>query len=231
MKTIIVLALVALLLIGCNVGREAPSTMTSETNFTFLALGDSYTIGQSVADAERWPVQLAAALRAQGIPVGEPTIIARTGWTTAELLAAIQSRPDGEEYDLVSILIGVNDQYRGYPLAEYQETFKALLHMAIIAARGQSDRVVVLSVPDWAHTPFGESSNRAAISAEIDSFNTVNRTESLAAGVHYVDITGTSRPPIVNTSLLAADGLHPNGAMYALWVEMLMPQMVELFGE
>src|SRR3990172_1637068 len=121
MKAAIVLLLGALLLTSCAIESEPYTTMTSGTRFTFLALGDSYTIGESVTAAERWPVQLAAALREQVIPMGEPEIIARTGWTTAELLAAIEDSYDGEPYDLVSVLIGVNDQYRGYSLAEYRE--------------------------------------------------------------------------------------------------------------
>jgi lysophospholipase L1-like esterase len=187
MKAAFLFLLGALLLIGCGVGSEAQTTMTPEQQFTFLALGDSYTIGQSVAVSESWPVQLAVAMREQGIAIAEPEIIARTGWTTAELLAAIEDSYGGETYDLVSLLIGVNDQFRGYSVAEYQEKFKVLLNVAIAAAGGRSDHVIVLSIPDWGVTPFGESSDRENISAEIDAFNAANRAESLAAGVRYID--------------------------------------------
>jgi len=229
MKAAFLLLLGALLLIGCGVGSEAQTTMTPESQLTLLALGDSYTIGQGVAVSERWPVQLAAALREQGIAIGEPEIIARTGWTTAELLAAIEDSYGGETYDLVSLLIGVNDQFRGYSVAEYQEKFKVLLNVAIAAAGGRSDHVIVLSIPDWGVTPFGEGSDRENISAEIDAFNAVNRAQSLAAEVRYVDITPATRPPVLDTAMLVDDGLHPSGAMYALWVDLALPVVVEMF--
>jgi lysophospholipase L1-like esterase len=227
MKTAILLLLGAGLLSGCSAGSEAQTTMTSEKQFTFLALGDSYTIGQGVADPERWPVKLAAALRAQGIPMGEPAIIARTGWTTGELLAAIENQPS-QTYDLVGVLIGVNDQFRGHPIAQYQEEFGTLL-TAAIAAAGRSEHVIVLSIPDWGVTPFAEGADRANIAAQIDAFNAVNRAESLAAGVQYFDITPSTRPPVMDASMLAEDGLHPGGEMYALWVEQMLPYLVELF--
>lgn len=205
--------------------------MTSEKQLTFLALGDSYTIGQGVADPGRWPVQLAAALREQGSPMGEPTIIARTGWTTGEVLVAIEDNYGRETYDLVSVLIGVNDQFRGYPIAQYQEEFRTLLIVAVAAAGGRSEHVIVLSIPDWGVTPFAEGADRANIAAQIDAFNAVNRAESLAAGVQYFDITPSTRPPVMDASMLASDGLHPGEAMYALWVEQVLPCVLELFAD
>lgn len=144
-------------------------------------------------------------------------------------MAAIEDSYGGEEYDLVSVLIGVNDQFRGYSVPEYQEEFKILLNVALAATGGRSDHVIVLSIPDWGVTPFGESSDRANISAEIDAFNAVNRAESLGAGVQYVDITPATRPPVMEAAMLADDGLHPSAAMYALWVDLALPYMVEMF--
>jgi len=231
MKIVILLLLGAGLLTGCVLASDGELTMTSEKQFTFLALGDSYTIGQGVADPERWPVQLAAVLRAQGIPMGEPAIIARTGWTTGELLAALEDGYYGETYDLVGVLIGVNDQFRGYPIAQYQEEFGTLLTAAIAAAGGRSEHVIVLSIPDWGVTPFAEGADRANIAAQIDAFNAVNRAESLAAGAPYFDITPSTRPPVMDASMLAEDGLHPGGAMYALWVEEVLPYVLGLFAD
>jgi len=189
----------------------------------FLALGDSYTIGESVDPAQRWPIQLAAAIRFAGLNLTDPVIVARTGWTTDELAAAIQADPPAGPYDLVSLLIGVNNQYRGYDLASYRAEFRQLLAQAIEFAGGDTARVIVLSIPDWGVTPFAEGRDRALIAADIDAFNAVNRRESQAAGVRYLDITSTSRQAANHPDLLAADGLHPSGEMYARWVAELLP--------
>jgi lysophospholipase L1-like esterase len=194
----------------------------------FLALGDSYTIGESVDPAQRWPVQLAAAIRAAGLDLADPVIIARTGWTTNELAAAIQADPPAGPYDLVSLLIGVNNQYRGYDLASYRAEFRQLLAQAIEFAGGDVEKVVVLSIPDWGVTPFAEGRDRALIAADIDAFNAVNRRESQAAGVRYLDITLISRQAANNPDLLAADGLHPSAEMYARWVADLLPLAQEM---
>lgn len=189
----------------------------------FLALGDSYTIGESVRDTERWPVQLVSLLRARGLAVADPLVIARTGWTTEELSAAIDAaRPRGT-FDLVSVLIGVNDQYRQYPIDRYRARFRALLRRAIGFAGGEPARVVVLSIPDWGVTPFAAGRDRASIAAEIDAYNTINRDEAAAAGVHYVDVTPASRLAAAEPALIAADGLHPSAAMYGAWASELRP--------
>jgi lysophospholipase L1-like esterase len=227
MKNIVPFLFAALvLLIGCGpVGEEmAPS----ENTLTYLALGDSYTIGQSVPEAERWPVQLVVKLREAGVPIGDPVIIARTGWTTAELEHAIDDQYSRGTYDLVSVLVGVNDQYRGYPIDEYRSEFREMLAFAISAAGGDPARVIVLSIPDWGATPFADGLNNAEIAAEIDAFNTVNREESAAVGVQYFDITPVSRQATQNPALIAGDGLHPSGEMYAAWVEAVYPYVFEL---
>jgi lysophospholipase L1-like esterase len=191
----------------------------------FLALGDSYTIGESVAPEERWPVQLGALLRAEGLDVGDPTIIATTGWTTDELSAAIdRANPQGA-FDLVSLLIGVNNQYRGRGQDEYREQFAALLQRAIGFAGGNPARVLVLSIPDWGVTPFAARLERdpAAVAADIDAFNAINRAETERPGAHYVDVTPFSREAAHDPSLLADDGLHPSGRMYAEWARLALP--------
>jgi lysophospholipase L1-like esterase len=189
----------------------------------FLALGDSYTIGEAVASADRWPEQLAALLRTHGLDIDELEIVAATGWTTDELEAAIDGvRPTGP-YDLVSLLIGVNNQYRGRVLEEYRREFRRLLDRAVDFAGGEASRVVVLSIPDWGVTPFADGRDRSQIAREIDGFNAVNRAEALVAGARYVDVTSISREARAHPVLLAGDGLHPSGEMYRRWAELLLP--------
>jgi lysophospholipase L1-like esterase len=192
----------------------------------YLALGDSYTIGESVAASERWPVQLAALLRARGLAVEAPQIIARTGWTTAELSAAIDAAAPQGPYGLVSLLIGVNDEYRGGEPAAYAPAFAALLRRAIGFAGGDASRVVVLSIPDWSVTPFAQRGARdqPQIALQIHRFNEVNRAETQRAGARYVDITPESMEAAGRPSLLASDGLHPAGVMYAQWARLALPE-------
>jgi len=186
----------------------------------FLALGDSYTIGEGVAEAERWPVRLAADLRAEGVAVQDPTIVAVTGWTTDELDAAIdRAVAEGEvsgTYGLVTLLIGVNNQYRGRPVADYRAELRALLARAVAFAGGDERRVVVLSIPDWGVMPFAADRDRGGISRAIDAFNAAARAEAIDAGAAWVDVTGLSRAHPAET---APDGLHPSGAQYARWAE------------
>lgn len=188
----------------------------------YLALGDSYTIGESVPENERWSNQLADLLGKNNHPT-EVTIIARTGWTTAELWDGIQARKIHPPYDLVSLLIGVNNQYRGCDIDEYREQFAFLLNKSIEYAGGDAKRVIVLSIPDWGVTPFALGRDREKIAREIDAFNAVNREETEKAGAHYIDITPISREAADDSSLIAPDGLHPSRRMYALWAEKTLP--------
>lgn len=197
---------------------------------TFLALGDSYTIGEAVDVAERWPVQLAAMLRQRGISIAEPVIIAQTGWTTDELSLGIDAASPSGTFDVVTLLIGVNNQYRRRSSAEYREQFRALFDRAVTFAGGRADRVVVLSIPDWGVTPFASGRERAQIAADIDVFNAINRDESLRRGSQYVDVTPVSRTAGVDGSLLATDGLHPSGAMYAAWADLALPAVLNALG-
>lgn len=197
-----------------GLGFDPPASADSPR---LLALGDSYTIGEGVAPAERWPVQLVARLRAAGTPLAEPTILAQTGWTTEELSAVMV--PTSTPYAFVTLLIGVNDQYRGSDAESYRGRFAALLARAIELAGGQAEHVIVVSIPDWSVTPFAQGKDPSAISAAIDRFNAVNREETERTGAKYVDITVASRQAADDPTLLAADGLHPSGKMYAQWAE------------
>jgi lysophospholipase L1-like esterase len=199
----------------------------------FLALGDSYTIGESVEEADRWPVQLAAQLRQRGLAVGAPEIVARTGWTTAELAAGIDAAAPRGPYALVSLLVGVNDQYRGGQPEAYRPALAALLRRAIAFAGGAPGRVIVLSIPDWSVTPFAAGSGRdvARVAREIRLFNKVNREETARAGARYVDVTPVSEQALGNRALLAGDGLHPSGAMYVEWARLALPAAAAALGK
>lgn len=192
----------------------------------FLHLGDSYTIGEGVAPPEGWPAQLAARLRREGLDLEPPRIIATTGWTTAELTAAIDADPPAGPFALVTLLIGVNDQYRGLPAdAVYRARLDGLLRRAVRFAGDDASRVIVLSIPDWGVTPFAAGRDRAAVAAAIDAFNAVNRAAAEAAGAGWLDVTAVSREAAADPALLAADGLHPSAAMYGRWVDLLLPRV------
>ena len=198
----------------------------------FLALGDSYTIGEGVEAGDRWPEQLAALLRVQGLAVEAPEIVARTGWTTLELMSGIDRAAPSGRFDLVSLLIGVNDQYRGVVTEEYRAAFRALLDRAVGFAGGEARRVIVLSIPDWSVSPFALGRDLVRISSEIDSFNAIGRDETEARGARHVDVTVASRtvqshwtrPPF------APDGLHPSGVMHAEWARLALPHALAALG-
>jgi lysophospholipase L1-like esterase len=192
---------------------------------SYLALGDSYTIGEGVAESARWPMRLAAALRAGGIALDDPRIIATTGWTTDELASAMDAAEPLGDWDFVSLLIGVNNQYRGRGVDDYAGEFAALLRRAIALAGGRADRVLVLSIPDWGVTPFARRELRSPrrIAAELDAYNEAARGICASLGVAFVDITGTSRDGGDAPGMLAADGLHPSAGMYARWTEAALP--------
>lgn len=196
----------------------------------YLALGDSYTIGESMPAAEQWPMQLARMLGERGVPVAAPTVLARTGWTTAELSDAMDGARLRAPFDLVSLLIGVNNQYRGLAPGDYQRELGVLLDRAIALAGGHAQRVFMLSIPDWGVTPFAKSGtrDRERIAREIDIFNAIAREETARRGVAFVDITPISRDPGARAEMLAADGLHPSGKQYALWAERALPVVERL---
>ena len=191
----------------------------------FLALGDSYTIGEGVAEQGRWPLQLATALRREGVAIGEVRIIATTGWTTGELSAAMDAaEPLGDDWDLVTLLIGVNNQYRGLALADYRVEFGALLDRAITCAGGRASRVLVLSIPDWGVTPFARNEGRdpPIIGNAIDAFNSAAREACDNRGVEFIDITAISRRHGAEPAMLAQDGLHPSADMHGLWAGLAL---------
>lgn len=193
----------------------------------YLALGDSYTIGEKVPEKGRWPNQLAKLLESEGTKI-DVTILARTGWTVDELWQGIQDNPPEGTYDLVTLLIGVNDQYRGYPLDGYREDFRFMLGKAIEYADGDPKKVVVLSIPDWGFTPFAAIRDTEPISQQIDEFNAVNLEETRSAGAHYVDVTIISRMGMDDFDLIAGDRLHPSAKMYTMWADEVLPVVREI---
>lgn len=202
-----------------------PRTGVSEMRY--LALGDSYTIGERVGEAERWPARIAALLRERRIAVADPEIVARTGWTTDELAAGLDRAAPRGPFDLVSLLIGVNDQYRGRGPEEYRARFRALLQRAAGLAGGDPGRVIVLSIPDWGATPFAAGRDRGRIAAEIDRFNAANLEETEHAGARYVDVTAASRAAAGDREAFAPDGLHPSGSQYAAWARLALPAALQ----
>ena len=185
---------------------------------SFLALGDSYTIGESVEVAMRWPNQLVAALNRSGLEFEQPQIVAKTGWTTDELLAALDQASLKESYDYVSLLIGVNNQYRGRSVTSFEPEFKVLLERAISYSNRKANGVFVVSIPDWGVMPFAEGRDARKIALEIDTFNKSIERICKIYGVRFFDITEISRKASETPSFVASDGLHPSGEMYAAWV-------------
>ncbi len=189
----------------------------------FLALGDSYTIGTSVAIDERWPMQLVERLRDASFDWEEPTIIAKNGWTTGDLLTGIEAVKPMGVFQIVTLLIGVNNQYDGLDEDEYVRELSALLGLAIRFAGGVPARVMVLSIPDWSVTPFAIERDPVVIRKEIDRFNQRKRSCADKLGCQFVDVTPLSRQAAEDPSLLAADGLHPSAKMYAAWCDLAFP--------
>lgn len=202
----------ALLLVACSDSREGMS---------YLALGDSYTIGESVPANENFPSQLAAALSKSGKTYESPVIIARTGWRTDQLIDAVESASLKKEYSLVTLLIGVNNEFQGRTLPEYERDFTLLCQKSIELAGNKKKRVIVLSIPDYGFTPYGET-NQKRISERIDLFNASNKRISDSLGLNYVNVTEISRRGLAEPDLVAEDGLHPGAKMYALWVKEIL---------
>ncbi|MBC7487541.1 MAG: SGNH/GDSL hydrolase family protein [Cytophagaceae bacterium] len=201
--------------------------MSQTKDVLYLALGDSYTIGESVAQQQTLPFLLAAELKSKNKLEVKPTVIAQTGWTTGELQSAINKAQPSTNYDFVTLLIGVNNQYRGMSLKQYEREFTVLLDQAILFAKGKKEKVIVVSIPDYGCTPYGAGS-KERIEREIDEFNRVNKRVASKKGVHYLDITPISREAAKKSAFVAADGLHPSGEMYKLWVELLLPEVQHL---
>jgi lysophospholipase L1-like esterase len=206
-------------------------TSLPANQLSYLALGDSYTIGEQVLQNESFPYQLRTILSKQSLNFAVPKIIATTGWTTGELIAGIKAGTLAAKYDLVTLLIGVNNQYRGNSIDSYQTEFKELLKTAVAFAGGNTAHVFVVSIPDWGATAYGAQSGRDihVIAKEIDAFNAVNKEETLKAGISYTDITPGSRNAAADASLITTDGLHPSGKMYKEWAGKLSLPVIKAF--
>lgn len=199
---------------------------THKSTPSYLALGDSYTIGEAVDPGDRYPIQALQQLFPEGGYA--PDIIATTGWTTGDLLKALAAARPAGDYQAVSLLIGVNNQYQGRSKDEYREELTTLLKKAIALAGGRPSHVIVLSIPDYSVTPFARNSDTTQIAAEIDAFNAINHRVSIAFGVHWLDVTAESRKAAVDPSLVAPDGLHFSGKEYAVWAKMMTPLLGEM---
>ncbi|WP_167605199.1 SGNH/GDSL hydrolase family protein [Maribellus sediminis] len=204
------------------------TTENVDSTLSYLALGDSYTIGESVTENERFPVQLTEQLKGKGFRIKPAKIVARTGWTTDKLAEAIQNESLEKSYNLVTLLIGVNNQYRGRSADEYRGEFRDLLKTAVELANQQPQHVIVISIPDYGVTPFGKMRDSDKIAKEIDQFNAINMEESKQANVRYVGITAISREALNDETLVASDGLHPSGEMYRRWVEKILTGAIEI---
>lgn len=235
MRIAILTILTALHMCSCSKKTDYPTT-TAVTNpvdtikpkpngqpYTYLALGDSYTIGQSVDPKDAYPNQLVTQITGDGFAIDPATILATTGWTTNDLINAINTSDlPGKQYDFVTLLIGVNDQYQGLSQDQYRINFEQLLNTALKFAGNNKDHVFVISIPDWGVTPFAGGDD-ARIGPLIDQFNAINLEISLKYQVHYINVTPISRLAAKDLSLIAADGLHPSGKMYGMWVDLLKP--------
>ncbi len=210
-----------LLLSACTLSGQPPKP----TPMKFLALGDSYTIGESVLESERWPVQLAKALSERGQPTDAPRIIATTGWRTDQLKKAILDANLSNDWGMVSLLIGVNNQYQKRTAESYAPEFEELLDMEVTLAGGKRENVFVVSIPDYGFTPFGQP-NQAQISKAIDEFNAVNKSITEKKGIRYVNITDLTREGLTKPEYVAPDNLHPSGIMYSLWVDRILAALV-----
>lgn len=194
--------------------------------YTYLALGDSYTIGEQVPMEENFPHQLTGLLKKEKIEVAKPVIVAKTGWTTDELAQALREEGIKETFSFVTLLIGVNNQYRGRDVENYKEEFSGLLNQAILFANGHAHRVFALSIPDWGITPFAEGKDRSVIAKALDSYNEANRAIASAHNVNWLDITDSTRENGTKQDFLAEDGLHPSGKEYKIWAERLAPLII-----
>lgn len=213
----------SLLLLLSSCAKEDPAPLR------YLALGDSYTIGEGVPPDDRYPEKLATALRAAGYELDPPQVIAKTGWTTTELQQGItQAAPTGP-FDLVSLLIGVNNQYRGQAIGLFESEFSQLLDQAIAFAGNRSERVFVFSIPDYAYTPFGQQRpNPDGISTDLDNYNALKQQIAESKGVIFFNITPISREGLEKPELVAADMLHPSGLQYQRWIDQYLDQIQAL---
>jgi lysophospholipase L1-like esterase len=190
-------------------------------NYSYLALGDSYTIGEQIPFADNFSNQTVQLLRKNGFAFNAAEIIAKTGWTTDELNGAIENTFTLPTYDIVSLLIGVNNQYRGRSATEFKIEFEHLLQLAIQFADNKPYRVFVLSIPDWGVTPFATGRDRKQVADEIDAYNYICETSAKQFLTNFINITNSQREDGNKADFLAGDGLHPSGKEYAKWAAKL----------
>ena len=238
----IVTVILSIFLLSCSSDETTPQTVAPTnppvtqnptlpipSTVNYLALGDSYTIGQSVCETCRFPEQLKASLKAMSSQSSiSLKVIATTGWTTTNLISAIKEQNPESNYDLVTLLIGVNNQFQGKDFSIYEKEFPELANKAVALAKGDKKNVIVLSIPDYAYTTFGMmygADGRMKISDEIDKYNAFAESYCVKQGITFVSITDISRMGIMNKSLVATDGLHPSEAAYKLFVEKIMPKV------
>lgn len=215
----------SLVLIFSTCQNKSNPSSTSQ-NVSFLTLGDSYTIGESVEKNDRWPIQLADSLRNKGFTVKKPTIIAETGWTTEDLRQAIEKENLSTNYDLVSLLIGVNNQYQGLNFIQFEKEFEKLVKQAITFADGNEENVFVVSIPNYGVTPFGQSQNPGQIREELNRYNQTAKDIATEYNVSFINITPISEKASDNPELTADDDLHPSGEMYQRWVGEILPVII-----
>ncbi|MCM4154659.1 SGNH/GDSL hydrolase family protein [Gramella sp. AN32] len=222
----IYLLIFSIIIASCSSTQDTNTTPELENpKYSYLALGDSYTIGESVPEAERWPVQLTQHLRDRGFEMAAPKIIAKTGWTTGNLIYAIDEELNVQkDFDIVSILIGVNNQYQGKPVSEYEADLRKIFNRAVNHSKNLEKGVFAVSIPDYGYTPFGES-RQEEISAEIDQFNEVFRRIAGEFNVDFYNITPISRQGLENPDLVASDNLHPSGLQYRYWVDEIVTEV------
>jgi len=225
----------SLILLGCCLFQACTSDVISDPTenenegLHYLALGDSYTIGQGIDAESAWPQQLAEQLEQQDISIDEVSIIAKTGWTTRQLLDAID-REAPQPQDLVSLLIGVNNQFQKQDFSIFQAEFDELLSRSLELAFDRRNRVFVVSIPDYGVTPFG-ADRGVEVGVEIDKYNNFIRERCVAMDISYIDVTGISRELMDEEDALASDQLHPSALQYAMWVEVILPKVKELLCE
>ena len=197
----------------------------------FLALGDSYTIGEGVLPTERWPMQLSVLLEKEGIQLGEPLYVAKTGWTTGNLLSYLRTVSMPSDYDLVTLQIGVNNQYQNRSLEEFRSELRSLISIATGLASKSAKNVMLLTIPDWGLTPYATGRNTTTITSQINKFNAVILEEGQKASVVVVNVNDLSKMVTSNPGFVAPDGLHYSGAMYGLWAQRALPTAVAIIKE
>lgn len=225
MQKLILIVLLAIAVTGCK--TTAATVISGDMDYSYLALGDSYTIGEGLEISESWPVQLVDRLKERGYKFASPKIVARTGWTTRDLIRNIEEEVNVQrDFDIVSILIGVNNQYQGRQMAEYEEELREIFRKAINHSKTRERGVFALSIPDYSVTPFGEE-NAEVIALEVDQFNATFRRIAEEFDVDFYNITPMSREALTNRDLIAADSLHPSALMYRYWVDDIVDEVIE----